>query len=217
MFTHVESPELPELKQVTAPNGKRVYVTPEGNSYPSVTTILGSQDKTHLDEWRNRIGKKEADGITKQAADRGSIIHDTLEKYLGNDPDYLKGLMPVDKMSIKELKPVLSRINNIRHLETRLYSNRLRIAGTVDCVAEFDGVLSIIDFKTSRRTKLEEWITDYFMQESAYAACYLELTGVAIKQIVTLISVTGGQPQVFIKKPAQYLQKFIELRNAFDG
>lgn len=217
MFNHLNhNLAIPELQQITDPSGYRVYETPEGNRYPSVTTVLGSQDKSGLDEWRKRVGDKEADGIVKQAGERGTVIHDTLEKYLYNNPDYNKGLFPSDRLSIQKILPLVNRIDDIYFLEKRLYSNKLKIAGTADCIAHYDGVLSIIDFKTSRRKKKLEWIQDYFMQGSAYAACFYELTGIIIKDVVIIITVDHDDPQLFKIKVGDHLKRFIDIRRRYD-
>lgn len=216
LFEHVDHGiELPKLQQITPPTGPRIYVTPEGNRYPSVTSVLGSMDKGDgLEKWKKRVGEKEAAGILRQAGQRGTIIHETLEKYLKNNSTYKKGLMPVDRMHIQELKKYVNRINNILFLEERLYSDYLKVAGTVDCIAEFDGVLSIIDFKTSRSLKQEEHCKGYFMQGSAYAACFKELTGHAVKQVVIIMVVNNDDPQLFKVRVSDHLRDFIKVRLA---
>lgn len=217
MFKHVDHGiKIPTLQQITPESGPRVYITPEGNSYPSVTSVLSSMDKGDgLQKWKERVGEKEAAGILRQAGARGTVIHETIEKYLNNDSGHMNGLMPVDRLHISELKPFLKRINNIWFLEERLYSDHLKVAGTVDCIAEFDGVLSIIDFKTSRKPKKAEWIKSYFMQGSAYAACFHELTGIAIKQVVIIMVVNNDDPQLFQVKVKDHLKDFIKLRKEY--
>lgn len=201
----------------TTPTG-RFYFPPSGEKFPSVTTVLGVQDKSGLEAWRKRVGEEEAKRISVQAANRGSDVHLIAENYLNNEADYGKGRMPVNVMTFNTLKPVLdARVNNIYFQEAPLYSRKIKTAGRVDLIAEFDGQLSIIDFKTSRKPKKAEWITGYFMQESFYAAAFYELTGLPIRQIVTLVMVDDDQPQIFVEQPLKWLPAFLELRKKYQS
>ena len=185
MFNH-KSVELEQLKQINTDNGRR-YETPDGSAYPSVTTVLGRLKAQAIQEWRNRVGAETANKITTKAARRGTNVHQMCEDYLNNDYNAMK-YMPVDIETFNSIRPILNDINNIHVLEGRLYSHHLGLAGTVDCIAEYKGKLSVIDFKTSLKPKKKEWIDNYFMQESAYAIMYEERTGTPITQLVTIIA-----------------------------
>ena len=206
-------------------NGKRFYKTPEGLLYPSVTTITGQHGKDKILEWRRRVGEEEANRISTRASNRGTKVHKICENYLNNEEDYARTnpahihkTMPDSIAMFKSLQPLLDEhVNNIHALEIPLYSHHLKVAGRVDCIAEYDGKLSIIDFKTSGRLKEESWIKGYFMQCSAYAVMYEERTGIPVSQIVIMIAVDSEHPQVFIKKRNDYIKDFISYREAYDA
>ena len=146
-------------------NGKRFYVTPGGNKYPSVTTITSQYNKQSIMEWRKRVGEEEANRISSKAAGRGTRVHTLCENYLNNQEDYLQKQMPDAIVMFNTLQPLLNEyVNNIHALEVPLYSDYLRTAGRVDCIAEFDGAISVIDFKTSSKPKEDKWIENYYMQ-----------------------------------------------------
>jgi ATP-dependent exoDNAse (exonuclease V) beta subunit len=216
MFCHVDhSVELIDLECETLPTG-RTYKTPQGKKYPSVTTVLGIQSKAGLEAWKKRVGEAEAQKISTQAATRGTAIHTLAEDYLNNKPDWNAKAMPANIFSFNQIKPILDkRIDNIWFQEAPLYSDYLQTAGRVDCIAEFDGKLSIIDFKTSRKAKKREWIKGYFMQESFYAVAFEERVGKPIKQLVTIITVDGDEPQVFVEDRDDHIGDFMELRLDF--
>ena len=206
-------------------NGKRFYKTPEGLLYPSVTTITGQHGKDKILEWRKRVGEEEANRISTKASNRGTKVHKICENYLNNEEDYARTnpahihkTMPDSIAMFKSLQPLLDEhVNNIHALEIPLYSHHLKVAGRVDCIAEYDGKLSIIDFKTSGKLKEESWIKGYFMQCSAYAVMYEERTGIPVSQIVIMIAVESEHPQVFIKKRNDYIKDFISYREAYDA
>jgi len=216
MFTHVEHGlSLPKLTRKTTEGGRR-YFTPEGNAYPSITTILSMLSKDSIIKWRKRVGEEEANKISTRAATRGTAVHKLAEDYIDNVPDWNKDVMPNNLASFNDLKSIIDqRLNNIWFQEEFLYSDRLECAGQVDCIAEFDGELSIVDFKTSRKPKKEEWITSYFIQASFYAAAFYERTGIPIKQGVILITVDGSEPQVFKVNTHNYLKQFLEVRQQY--
>ena len=205
-------------------NGKRFYKTPEGLLYPSVTTITSQHGKDKIIEWRRRVGEEEANRISTKASNRGTKVHKICENYLNNEEDYARTnpahihkTMPDSIAMFKSLQPLLDEhVNNIHALEIPLYSHHLKVAGRVDCIAEYDGKLSIIDFKTSGRLKEESWIKGYFMQCSAYAVMYEERTGIPVSQIVIMIAVESEHPQVFIKKRNDYIKDFISYREVYD-
>lgn len=216
MFRHVNhGVVLPVITRKTTETGRKYY-TPEGNAYPSITTVLSVMDKSGLLEWRKRVGEEEANRISVQAATRGTAVHKLAEDYLNNEPDWQKGHMPTNLFSFAQIKKILDeRVNNIWFQESFLYSDHLKCAGQVDCIAEFDGELSIIDFKTSRKPKNAEWITNYFIQASFYAAAFFERTGIPIKQGVIVIMVDGEEPQVFKINTYDYLQQFLVVRKKY--
>lgn len=216
MFNHVKHDVvLPTLTRKTTEGGRR-YFTPEGNAYPSITTVLGILSKEGILAWRKKVGAEEANKISRQASVRGTAVHKLAEDYLNNEPNWKEGAMPTNLFSFEDIKKIMDkRLDNIWMQEVFLYSDRLKTAGQVDCIAEFDGQLSIIDFKTSRKPKKEEWITSYFIQASFYAAAFYERTGIPIKQGVILITVDGSEPQVFKINTYDYLQHFLNVRKEY--
>jgi genome maintenance exonuclease 1 len=206
---------LEKLKRITTEKG-RIYQTPDGQAYPSVTTVLSQLSKKAIIEWRHRVGEKQAKKITTKASRRGTSVHKMCEDYLENKLSEEK-IMPSDNFLFIQLKDIIkSKINNIRALEAPLYSHYLKCAGTVDCIAEYNNVLSIIDFKTSMKVKKEEWISNYFMQESAYAVMWEERVKEPITQLVTLIANDTNEPQVFIQHRDQWIHKFINVRQQYE-
>jgi PD-(D/E)XK nuclease superfamily len=209
MFNYVGTPV--ELSEMSAEiiDGTRYYTTPENKVYPSITSVLSLQSKEGIEKWKRRIGKEEAEKQSHRAATRGTHMHSIIENYLQNsyNPSEFKD-QPLSQMLFGVCKNTLNRINNIHMQEAPLYSDILKIAGRVDCIAEFDGVLSIIDFKTSKKEKEERYILNYFVQESAYAAMYYERTGTPVKQLVTIIACEDGGCQVFVKRD---IMKYIRL------
>ena len=198
MFEHVET-ELKDMVTEDTESG-RVYHTPEGVDLPSITTVLSILSRAGIAAWRKRVGEEEANRISRIASARGTKVHEIIEKYINNDENFKDGYTPDIISSFLDLKPILDdRIGRVFAQEAPLYSNHLGVAGRVDCVAEFDGKLSIIDFKTSRKKKYPSMIKNYFMQESAYAIMWEERTGQPITQLVTIIAVDDHDPQVFIE------------------
>ena len=205
----------PKLEQINE-NGTRVYATPDGNRYPSVTTILSEHGREGLDRWRDRIGHAEAARIGARAAARGTKLHMFTEHWLQNDESVFTGVDLIGQHFFEEFKPLLTSIDNIHCLETKLYSHHLRLAGTVDCIAEYDGKLSVIDFKTASKPKRHDWISSYFMQTAAYAIMYEELTGIPVPQLVILVAVEDSHPQVFIERRNRWTQGLIDFRNIYE-
>ena len=197
-FKHLNIHNFPNLKAKTTEKGRRYFV--EGNAYPSVTTVIGEMKKRSIMEWRRKVGEEEANAISKRATTRGNKCHKLAEDYLSNKPldRYRDDVLSLGMFH--QIRPYIDKINNIHALEESLYSHTLKLAGRVDCIAEYDNELAIIDFKTSTKYKREEWIQDYFSQETAYAIMFQELTGLKVKQLVTIIAVETGTPQVFVKK-----------------
>lgn len=205
---------IPKLQQINE-DGTRYYVTPEGAKYPSITTVLSAYNQKAIFEWRQRVGEEEANKISRQASSRGTRIHSLCEDYLNNKVPEFK--TPLDQEMFDRFKPVLHRIDNIRLQEVRMYSDHLRIAGTVDCIGEFDGKLSVIDFKTARRPKSKDDIENYFMQASGYAIMFEERFGIPVSRTVIAIAVEDEDPQVFIEKRDNYVEGLIRYRDLYES
>ena len=215
MFTHKTIP-FNDLKTVTI-DGKRFYQTPEGNTYPSVTTITGLYNKKEILEWRKRVGEEEANRISTKASSRGTRVHKLCEDYLNNELNTDR-YMPDSVGMFKSIQPIIDQyVDNIHAIEAPLYSDYLRVAGRVDCLAEFDGKLAIIDFKTSSRQKSEDKIQNYFMQCAAYAVMFEELTGIPVPRLAIIMAVDSDHPQLFVKKRNDYIGMFKTYREMFDN
>ena len=215
LFEHVKLPELDyDLEAETSESGSRVYTTPDGNQYKSITTLLSEYSKQGILEWRERVGEEEANRISKKASKRGTKLHDICEKYLLNELSdmKIKMMMPDIKETFLQIRKNLdTSIGKIYALEQALYSDELQVAGRVDCIAEWNGVLSIVDFKTSKKLKEEHYIQNYFMQCTAYALMFKELTGKDIEQIVVAIAVDNEpESQIFIRRKADYVDQLMQ-------
>lgn len=210
MKTFIEH-DFPSLKRIDSPEG-RVYATPTGMKYPSVTSVLGMMDKSSFFEWRKRVGEEEANRVSARAARRGTAIHSLCEDYL-----YGKNPQPsmFDQHVFNTMIPHLDKIDNIHALESKLYSDHLRVAGTVDCIAEYDGKLSVIDFKTSRRIKAKEDIPGYFIQTAAYAIAFEERTGIPVSRLVIIMGVDDEEPLIFKEKRDNWVDAFLILREKY--
>ena len=199
-------------------DGKRYYITPTGEKYPSVTSVTGLLNRDGIKKWRKRVGEKTANKISTQAARHGTSAHQLFEDYIRNDnfEEKFKGAMPTTQQAFISLEKELNQIGIVHGLESPLYSHNLQLAGRVDCIAEYDGKLSVIDFKTSAKPKKEEWIQNYFIQETAYAKMFEELTGETIHTIITMIAVGNGSSQLFIEQPSdRYVDQLQELRSQY--
>ena len=213
MFNHVEC-DLPTLTRKSI-DGVRYYNV---NDRPmvSITSVTSHFNKHVFVEWRKKVGDAEANRITKRATTRGTATHELIEKYLLNEEVVLDN--PSTKMLFTQSKKVLQNINNIYALEKSLYSNELGVAGTVDCIAEYNGELSIIDFKTAAKPKPREWIENYFVQAAAYACMFYELTDIPVKKLVILMTCENGEVTVYeeydkmkyMKLLVKYIEKFVE-------
>ena len=202
-FDHVKlNGELPDITTESI-KGKRFYVTPEGNKYPSITTVLSDRNKEGIVKWRESVGNDVANQVMRQAASRGTAVHTLIENYLNNEELSKQDVLPV--ALFVTMKSELDNINNIRIQEGGLYSDKLGVAGRVDCIAEYKGKISVIDFKTSTKEKKEEWVENYFIQGSAYCEMYEERFLQPIEQVVILIVTEDGAVQTFIKDKKDYL------------
>jgi genome maintenance exonuclease 1 len=208
MFNYCPPKPLQDLQSETFPDGKRYYKLPDGTKLPSVTTVLGAQKKEGIMAWRKKVGEAEANRISKIATGRGTNVHTLCERYLNNDA--LGDIMPDAKEMFLSLKPLLHRIDNIHYQEQALWSKQLEMAGRVDCIAEFDGKLSVIDFKTSKKIKSEAHIEDYFWQTSAYALMYEELIGKPIDDIVIIMAVENEAPLLFKQKTSDHIAGLVK-------
>jgi len=217
MFNHIDI-KLPKLDRTTI-DGVRYYNVPDNGELiklVSITSVTSHHNKHIFEDWRKRVGEEEANRVNKQATSRGTDLHSLVEHYLLNMP-----LIPEKSLIAKHLfriiTPELKKINNIHALEGALYSRRLGIAGTVDCIAEYNGELAIIDFKTSKKPKPREWIEHYFVQCMAYGCMLYELTGISVKKLVILMSCENGECVVYeeydkskyIRLLSEYIGKFV--------
>jgi genome maintenance exonuclease 1 len=208
---------LPEIKLQSVTNessGKRTYATPEGQTYPSVTTVLSEHGREAIAAWRNRIGAAEANRISNSAARRGTRVHKLAERYIKNEEIVLDN--PLHQDLFDRIRPHLDEIDNIRASEYNLYSDYLRLAGTVDCIADYKGKPHIIDFKTSSKPKQRDWIHSYFMQASAYAIMAEERYGLTIPRLAIRIAVEDSDPQVFVEHRDDWAELLIEYRDLYE-
>ena len=213
-FVKLESLNF-DLKSVTTESG-RLYQTPSGEMYPSVTTVLSSYNKKAIFEWRQRVGEEEANRISRKASGRGTKLHSVCEKYLLNEMTDMKYqmMMPDTKELFLQLKPHIDEnVTKVYGIEQSLYSDALKIAGRCDCIALWNDTLSIIDYKTASKEKDENQILNYFMQCTAYAEMFEERTGMPVEQVVVAIAVQDtSQPQIFVREKHKYkdaLMKYI--------
>ena len=211
-FDH-QTVELPKIKQKNKalPDGGRAYETPEGKLYPSITTVLSIRNKKGLHEWRERVGHDVANYIARTAAQRGTAVHKMCEDYLNNQhlawPDEFEKHKSKNFLAwclFTQMRETLSNINNIKCLESSLYSDTLKVAGQVDCIAEYKGNLSVIDFKTSSKERDDAWNENYYIQTCAYAEMFKERTGQTVDKLVILVVTQDGTVQEFIKDKKEY-------------
>lgn len=201
-FTHLTAITPVELKTIEGPAGRK-YITPEGNKYPSITTVLGAGDKPWLKEWRNMLGDAKADKEMKRASDRGTAVHLMIERFLNNEENPTRGMALEHIAEFNSVRLHLKKIDNIYTQESALWSDILRVAGRVDCIGEYQGKLSIIDFKTSTNNKTDTMIQDYFLQTTAYALMFEERYGIQIEQVVIIMSVEKGVLPLVFKQPTE--------------
>ena len=198
-------------------NGQRFYVTPEGNKYPSVSTVAGHFSKKGIMAWRKRVGEEEANKVSRQASAHGTAVHYICEDYVNNEEDYYKKKSPANIEAFKKIKPYMDdNIDLVYAQEAGLYSDYLKVAGRCDLACNWNGVDSIVDFKTSRKEKQEKWIQNYFQQASMYAVMAEERTGIPFPQIVILIAVEeSNEAQLFVKKRNDYIYDAIDNIKTF--
>ena len=218
MFDHVDL-DLQPLEREHI-DGVRYYKIPDEEELikmVSITSVTSHFNKEIFVKWRKRVGNEEADRITKAATGRGTDMHTLTEHYLKNE-DLPKGLRPISDFLFKISKGKLNKINNIYALEGPLYSKELGIAGTVDCIAEYDGELAIIDFKTSKKPKPRDWVEHYFVQCMAYGCMLYEMKGIPVKKLVIIMACENGECVIYeeydkakyIKLLSKYINKFVK-------
>jgi len=206
-------------------NGMRLYHLPNGEWVPSITSVTSFYNRQIFADWRKRVGIEEANRITKKATARGTDFHEVAQDYLLNKELDWNNYLPASKFMFHHLKSELDKINNIHAIERTLYSEYFGLAGRVDCIAEYDGELAVIDFKTSEKIKPEKWIENYFVQEMFYASAYYEMTGIPIKKLITLMVTPGGEVKVFdkrnkgdyIKLLVRYIKEFVSQNTRENG
>ena len=204
------------LDRKDSPDGRR-YLTLDGNAYPSVTTILSILGEESLAKWKARVGEEEANRIGQKAATRGTAVHSLIEKYLKNETDCREGFLPHVVQSLENLRPLLDKhVTKVYAQEVPLYSDHLQMAGTCDAVVEWDGVPTIVDWKTSRRPKKKANIGNYFMQLSAYAVMWEERTGMAINQTRIVMDVDDFHPVMYKETRDAWIDKMIETRDEYN-
>ena len=216
MFNHIEI-EYPSLDRQTI-DGVRYYDTPDGQKLVSITSIISHYNREIFINWRKRVGVEEANRINKQSTSRGTDMHTLVENYMLNKD--LPTVQPLSEFLFKQAKPDLDRIDNIHAIEQALFSKELGVAGTVDCIAEFDGELAVIDFKTSKKPKKREWIDHYFVQCAAYACMLYEMTGIMVKKFVIIMSCEDGECVVYEERDKRkyiglldkYIREFVNFK-----
>jgi CRISPR/Cas system-associated exonuclease Cas4 (RecB family) len=216
MFNHIEI-DYPTLDREMI-DGVRYYDTPDGQKLVSITSIISHYNREIFTKWRKRIGVEEANKITKAATSRGTDMHTLVENYMLNKE--LPTVQPLSEFLFKQAKPDLDKIDNIHAIEQALFSRELGVAGTVDCIAEYDGELAVIDFKTSKKPKPEKWIEHYYVQCAAYACMLYEMTGIMVKKFVIIMSCENGEVEVYeqydkrkyINLLAKYISEFVEFK-----
>ncbi len=202
-FVKIDESKLPKTKGKRI-DGMRFYEV-DGKAFPSITTVLGAIPKPGLEAWRKSVGEEAAKWEMNRAARRGSAVHTLVEQYLKGETPAIRDVLPLGMFRL--LKPYLDQVDNIHCLEQIMYSKKLTIAGQVDCVAEYNGKLSVIDFKTANKERVDSWNENYYIQCTAYAHMYEELFGTPIDQIVILQAGEDGSAKSFIKNKADYEEK----------
>jgi hypothetical protein len=213
-FVHVRH-DFPDLLKETAEDGQRVYITPDGRRYPSVTTVIADHNKEGIDKWKARTGEAKANQIALKASSRGDVVHEALEAYLNNYSisEYVRSMMPHEKFVFLNMRNNIQKnVTEVHGIEQPLLSHKLKLAGTTDCIGKYDNLLSIIDFKTALRLKKEQYVQGYYMQLTAYAFMFQEMTGLKIEQGVIIIGVDSEpQAQIFKLPRAKFDPHFKNL------
>ena len=197
MFTHSDVPFVPiERETIDGVRYYKVFGTEELVKMPSITSVISWRNRDKFKKWRAKVGEEVANNITRKATHRGTDAHTLIEEYLNNSETF-SDVLPLSQFLFKQAKPTLNKIDNILCQETALYSTQLGIAGSVDCIAEYEGELAVIDFKTSAKPKPREWIEDYFVQCAAYACMLYEMKGIMVKKFVIIMTCENGEVEVY--------------------
>lgn len=212
-FNHYDS-SLLDLKTENV-DGKRHYVTPDGNKYISITTLLSNLSKAGIQEWRNRVGAEEANRISTKASRQGTGVHSICESYIKNEDGFLDGRMPNEVEMFQSIESLLDCIDDVHCVEGALYSDELKLAGRTDLIAEFDNQLAVIDYKTSRKIKTWEMCHSYFMQGAFYAMAYEERTGIPINNIVIIMAVENEKPLLFRETKDRWIEPLNQVRHKY--
>lgn len=194
-------------------DGKRWYVTPSGKSYPSVSSVMKTLSKDSIARWRERVGEEEANRVSKFATTFGTNVHKIIEDYIDNKDEYLDTANPQEKWVFHAALNTLNRIDNVFCQEACLYSDILQLGGRTDCIAEFDGRPSVIDFKTARRMKSEDQIESYFLQGTCYSLMFEEMTGIKVPEINIIMMTYDCEVTVFTKQRKDYYKRLKEVLN----
>ena len=212
-FNHYAS-SLLDLKTENV-DGKRHYVTPDGNKYISITTLLSNLSKAGIQKWRERVGAEEANRISTKASRQGTGVHSICESYIKNEDGFLDGRMPNEVEMFQSIESLLDCIDDVHCVEGALYSDELKLAGRTDLIAEFDNQLAVIDYKTSRKIKTWEMCHSYFMQGAFYAMAYEERTGIPINNIVIIMAVENENPSLFRETKDRWIEPLNQVRHKY--
>jgi genome maintenance exonuclease 1 len=212
-FNHYAS-SLLDLKTENV-DGKRHYVTPDGNKYISITTLLSNLSKAGIQKWRERVGAEEANRISTKASRQGTGVHSICESYIKNEDGFLDGRMPNEVEMFQSIESLLDCIDDVHCVEGALYSDELKLAGRTDLIAEFDNQLAVIDYKTSRKIKTWEMCHSYFMQGAFYAMAYEERTGIPINNIVIIMAVENEKPLLFRETKDRWIEPLNQVRHKY--
>jgi len=209
-FVDIDKTKIPELKRKSV-DGFRFYEI-DGKAYPSITTILSIKKTQELKEWREKVGDDVANYEMRRAAARGNAVHKIVENYIKGETPSIRNVLPLGLFRL--LRPYVDQIDNVHLLETQMCSKKLTIAGQSDCIAEYNGKLSVIDFKTANKERQEAWLENYFLQTTAYAEMYEENFGTPIDQLVVLVASEDGMVASWVKEKKDYVPK---LQTAIDN
>jgi len=214
LFNHI--PINFQQAQLIEKDNAHYYQTPKGDIFPSITTILKKtmsiEKQQNLQTWEEQ--EIAAEYITRESSVIGTQTHKLIENFL-NEITSSEEFRLLSVAHFNNLIPFLQKINDIHGTELRLYSDTMKLAGTSDCIAKYDGELSIIDYKTKRSNQQEEWMTDHFIQGTAYSQMFKELTGIEVKQIVILVSSEKNTRMEFVKKAEDYVDLLTQRLNQF--
>ena len=220
MFTHSDVPFVPiERETIDGVRYYKVFGTEELVKMPSITSVISWRNRNKFKAWRKKVGEEVANNITRKATHRGTDAHTLIEEYLNNSETF-SDVLPLSQFLFKQAKPELNKIDNILCQETALYSTQLGIAGSVDCIAEYEGELAVIDFKTSAKPKPRAWIEDYFVQCAAYACMLYEMKGIMVKKFVIIMTCEDGECVVYEERDkkkyinllSEYIREFVESK-----